>query len=127
VIVDKASKQIVCTFLGKGREHDFKVFKRSEYHFNQAIKLKADKGYQGFQNLHPNSQTPYRKPRKQPLSKEHKAANRKLASERITIEHVIGKLKVFRILQERYRNRRKRFGLRLNLIAGIYNYELGLP
>ncbi|MEG3991611.1 IS5/IS1182 family transposase, partial [Microcoleus sp. S28C3] len=24
----------------------------------------------------------------------------------------------------RYRNRRRRFGLRFNLIAGIYNYEL---
>jgi hypothetical protein len=30
-------------------------------------------------------------------------------------------------LSERYRNRRKRFGLRLNLIAGLYNYELKLP
>jgi hypothetical protein len=36
---------------------------------------------------------------------------------------VIGKLKVFRILLERYRNRRRRFGLRVNLIAAIYNYE----
>ncbi|MBT7069820.1 MAG: IS5/IS1182 family transposase, partial [Anaerolineae bacterium] len=38
--------------------------------------------------------------------------------------HVIGKLKVFRILSERYRNRRKRFGLRFNLIASLYNFEL---
>ncbi|MGH9945233.1 MAG: IS5/IS1182 family transposase, partial [Pyrinomonadaceae bacterium] len=29
-----------------------------------------------------------------------------------------------RILAERYRNRRKRFSLRFNLIAGIYNFEL---
>ncbi|MGH9945501.1 MAG: IS5/IS1182 family transposase, partial [Pyrinomonadaceae bacterium] len=27
-------------------------------------------------------------------------------------------------LAERYRNRRKRFSLRFNLIAGIYNFEL---
>ena len=27
---------------------------------------------------------------------------------------------------QRYRNRRKRFGLRFNLIVGLYNYELGL-
>ena len=33
-------------------------------------------------------------------------------------------LKVFHILSERYRNRRRRFGLRFNLIAGLYNYEL---
>jgi hypothetical protein len=33
-------------------------------------------------------------------------------------------LKIFRILAERYRNRRKRFGLRFNLIAAIINFEL---
>ncbi|MGL4608263.1 MAG: IS5 family transposase [Trueperaceae bacterium] len=124
LMLDKASKQIVCTFLGKGREHDFKLFKRSGYTFKETLELKADKGYQGLKHLHANSQTPYRKPPKQTLSKEQRATNRKLASEHIRIEHVIGNLTVFRILQERYRNRRKHFGLRLNLIAGIYNYEL---
>ncbi|NNG77115.1 IS5/IS1182 family transposase, partial [Acinetobacter sp. ANC 4277] len=40
------------------------------------------------------------------------------------IEHVFGRLKTFKILAERYRNRAKRLGLRFNLIAGIYNLEL---
>jgi len=40
------------------------------------------------------------------------------------IEHIFRKLKVFRILSERYRNRRKRFAVRFNLIASIYNLEL---
>ena len=39
-------------------------------------------------------------------------------------EHIIRSLKIFRILSERYRNRRRRFGLRFNLIAAIYNFEL---
>ncbi|MBI3589838.1 MAG: IS5/IS1182 family transposase, partial [Candidatus Melainabacteria bacterium] len=37
---------------------------------------------------------------------------------------VIGMLKRFKVISERYRNRRKRFALRFNLIAGVYNYEL---
>jgi hypothetical protein len=49
-----------------------------------------------------------------------------LARKRIVIEHIFRKLKVFRILSERYRNRRKRFALRFNLIAAIYNRELNL-
>jgi hypothetical protein len=40
------------------------------------------------------------------------------------VEHVNRRLKVFRILGERYRNRRKRFGLRFNLIAALVNIEL---
>lgn len=39
-------------------------------------------------------------------------------------EHVIGRLKRFRILSERYRNHRKRFALRFSLIAGICNFDL---
>ncbi|MBL7928912.1 MAG: IS5/IS1182 family transposase, partial [Bacteroidia bacterium] len=39
-------------------------------------------------------------------------------------EHIIRNLKIFRILSERYRNRRNRFELRINLISAIYNYEL---
>jgi hypothetical protein len=37
---------------------------------------------------------------------------------------VIRRLKVFRVLKETYRHRRRRFGLRLNLIAGLYNADL---
>lgn len=55
------------------------------------------------------------------LSTEQKRANRERARARIVIEHVNRHLKVFRILSERYCNRRRRFGLRLNLIAAIYN------
>ena len=33
-------------------------------------------------------------------------------------------LKRFKIISDRYRNRRKRFSLRFNLLAGLYNYEL---
>lgn len=52
--------------------------------------------------------------------------NHALSQERIGIEHINRSLKVFRILAGKYRNRRRRFNLRFNLIAGIYNYELTL-
>ena len=67
---------------------------------------------------------PKKKSKKRPLSHEDKQKNRELSSQRVLNEHVIGKIKRFNILSDRYRNRRKRFGLRFNLIAGIYNYEL---
>ena len=47
-----------------------------------------------------------------------------LASERVLNENVIGVIKRFKIVADRYRNRRRRFGLRFNLISGIYNFEL---
>jgi len=76
--------------------------------------------------LHGNSDLPKKKTKKQKLTKEDKQHNKQLASDRALNENVIGKLKRFKIVSDKYRNRRKRFGLRFNLIAGIYNYELGI-
>ncbi|SPR11584.1 IS5 family transposase ISOt6 [Orientia tsutsugamushi] len=42
-------------------------------------------------------------------------------------ENVIGMLKRFKIIANKYRNMRKRLGLRFNLISGIYNFELPYP
>jgi hypothetical protein len=47
-----------------------------------------------------------------------------ISKKRIFVENVMGAVKYFKILARRYRNRRKRFGLRFNLMAGIYNFEL---
>lgn len=67
---------------------------------------------------------PKKKSKKKPLTKEDKAKNKDLSSQRALNENVIGAIKRFKIVSDKYRNRRKRFGLRFNLIAAIYNYEL---
>ena len=85
----------------------------------------ADGGYQGIRQSHANSATPKRKSKHPPLTVDNKKRNRALAQKRIGCEHIMGCLKVFRILSERYRNRRKRFGLQFNLIAAIHNLEIG--
>lgn len=108
----------------KGRIHDFELFRKSRVHLHPQVPLKADLGYLGLKKLHAASAVPHRHHPRKPLSAEQKAYNRQLSCERVEVEHVIRKLKVFRILAERYRNRRKRFGLRGHLIAGIVNYEL---
>lgn len=86
--------------------------------------IHGDTGYQGIKKIHQNSDTPIKRKRGETLDKNQKAFNHKLASKRIFVEHVIGRLKRFKVISERYRNRRRRFGLRFNLIAGIYNWEL---
>ena len=66
----------------------------------------ADSGYQGLNKQHSNSQTPKKKSKNHPLTEAEKASNREISRHRIGCEHVIGRLKVFKILSERYRNRR---------------------
>ena len=100
------------------------MLKESQVRFCINIKVLADTGYQGLQKIHANTAMPKKKSKKKPLSGEEKQQNSKLSSQRVLNEHIIGRIKRFKIIADKYRNRRKRFGLRFNLIAGICNYEL---
>ena len=84
----------------------------------------TDTGYLGIKKVHTNSLIPKKSSKKHKLTKEEKQHNHEIYKKRILVENVIGRLKVFRIISERYRNRRKRYNLRFNLIAAIYNLEL---
>ena len=126
MVIETRSLKIVCTAHGTGTEHDFQLFKRSKVKPLDRIEVLADKGYQGIKKIHKYSYTPIKKKKKKLLTSREKEYNRELAKHRIYIEHVIRALKIFRILAQSYRNRRRRFGLRFNLIAGLYNYGIDL-
>jgi IS5 family transposase len=126
LVVDQLTGLILCTFFGQGLVDDFRLFKASQVRFAQSQLCLADKGYQGLDKRHSKSCTPSKKRRKQKRSSEERAHNRLLARLRVVVEHANRRLKIFRILFERYRNRRQRFGLRVNLIAELLNYELAL-
>ncbi|MDR0797770.1 MAG: hypothetical protein LBE70_03510 [Nitrososphaerota archaeon] len=50
--------------------------------------------------------------------------NQRISRERIFIENINAKFKVFKILSNKYRNRHKRYELRAALICGIINSEI---
>ena len=122
--MEKATGRIISTAFCKGRKHDFRLFKESRTRIHPATRSVTDSGYQGIAKLHANSLLPKKNTKKKPLTKLEKAANRAISSTRALNENVIASLKRFRILSDKYRNRRKRFALRFNLISGIYNFEL---
>jgi len=74
-------------------------------------------------NLHSNSSLPKKRSKKHPLTKQDRRENREISRQRILVEHDIRFVKRFRILSERYRNRRNRFALRFSLIAGICIFD----
>ena len=110
--------------MAKGRVHDFRLFKESKTAIHPLTESLTDSGYQGIQKIHRNAVKPIKGTKKNPLSKEDKRHNHEVGSKRVIVEHTIWKIKIFKIAATPYRNRRKRFGLRINLIAAIYNFEL---
>lgn len=94
-------------------------------HVNAKTLILADSGYRGMHKVHANCKYPLRHKEdkaRMPDSERHEY-NRAISSLRMKIEHVIGRIKRFKIVAERYRNKLKRFCLRFNLICAIVNFE----
>jgi hypothetical protein len=83
--------------------------KESKIKFLATTQVLTDTGYSGLANIHANSKLPKKKSKKHPLTKEDKLENKRLSSQRVLNENVIGMLKRFKIITDKYRNRRKRY------------------
>lgn len=124
MLIDHSSNRILATATAPGRCHDLRLRRQAGSRLPPDVHALVDLGYQGLQHEHRLTVLPFKATKKQPLDPTQRAINRVQARLRIRVEHVIRRLKVFWILARPYRNRRRRFGLRLNLIAGLYNFEL---
>jgi IS5 family transposase len=123
IAVDAKSQKIIATAQSCGKTHDFKIYKKSKNRVHPDTKIQGDSGYQGIQKTHANSEIPKKRSKKNPLTKEDKKRNKEISSQRVIAENVFAFIKKFKIVSQRYRNRRKRFGLRFNLICAVFNYE----
>lgn len=107
-----------------GCTHDFRIRKQEKPLSPKAEKY-VDLGYQGLQKRTSNVRLPFKRSKKNPLTKEQKEHNRRLASFRMKVEHKIREMKVFKILSDVYRNFQKKHHLRFNIVAGIVNLKHG--
>jgi len=125
VVIDLDTLLILFIEQAAGSVHDFTLYKSSVGSaVSPDVKMKADSGYQGIADYHANSEVPFKKSKNRPLTAEEKAFNRRLSRERIAIEHVNRQIKVFKMMSERYRNRRRRHKIRMTLICAIRNNEI---
>ena len=123
-MVNAKNNQVVCLSFAKGSEHDFSLFKRSRLPISGDILARVDTGYIGIREYHANTAIPKRASKKHKLTPEEKVNNRELSRLRVINEIVIGRLKYYRILSEKYRGRQRKFSLIFNLIAAVYNLKV---
>jgi hypothetical protein len=107
-----------------GSRHDFDI-RKSEKPIAKNIRIYADRGYQGLQNLNPQACIPFKRSKLKKLNSFQKQFNRELSRKRVKVENVIGDMKRHKILQERYRNKRESYHIKTIIIAGIVNIKRG--
>ena len=49
MIICEESREIIATFFGKGKTHDYKLYAKSGVKLSKEVGMKADSGYQGLQ------------------------------------------------------------------------------
>lgn len=107
-----------------GKVHDFNIYKgKKNRHKFPGIPEKADSGYQGIHKIKKNAEIPYKKPKGGELNPEQKKFNRELSKKRIKVENVIRDMKIFKVVSDTYRNRRKGHNVKVSIIAGIVNMK----
>jgi DDE superfamily endonuclease len=99
-----------------GKTHDKKVYDRTRVIAPPGVKRTGDTGYLGT-----GLATPRRRPPRGALTARQGAGNRRVSRRRVVVEHGIGKMKVWRIAAERYRNPRRRHTLIIKNVAGLHN------
>jgi hypothetical protein len=99
------------------------------------VGLGVDLGYDGVQNDYPELKVMVPFKRRSPgrgkkgvksreLSSEQKAYNRSLSSDRVVVEHTISRLKKYRIMAQRFRNRLRHYDTVTDIVCGLVNLRI---
>ncbi|HEY9851929.1 MAG TPA: transposase family protein [Leptolyngbyaceae cyanobacterium] len=100
IIVLPNGKDIVDVIAGEpGPKSDISLFRPNRGCFAPEQKFKGDLAYKGEDLI----DTPTKKPRKGKLTQEQKQENQIFSGQRICVEHRIRTLKIFRVVQEKFR------------------------
>lgn len=102
------------TFAGK--THDKNMYDKSRMYIPPQCRGSGDTAYRGTSLC-----IPYVKPKGGELTKKQKKSNKKHSSKRIVVEHGIGKMKIWQILSQRFRNKRSNHALVFKNVAGLHN------
>ena len=122
VIVLPCGADIVDICPGKrGPCSDINIWRERKDLFASGQEFAGDKAYVG----EPQINTPHKKSKKRELTTEQKEENRRFSSERVFVEHVIGKLKTFRVIGEKFRLKIAKYNTVFEAVCGLVRLNLG--
>ncbi|MCP4972053.1 MAG: transposase [Arcobacter sp.] len=117
IVVDRKGKIYSVTKSTNGKKHDKKLFDETKLYSTKQVELTGDLGYHGISQMN----LPHKKPKGKELTKEQKQFNKMLSSRRIKVEHSFGKMKIYQILSQRFRNPLSKHSIIFKNIAGLHN------
>ena len=119
----------------RGSRHDYALFKWRHPRLPGNVRLGVDLGYDGIQSDYPrfNALVPFKRRSPERGKRgvkakghtcEQKAFNRRLSVKRVVVEHTISRLKKFRIMAHKFRNRLKNYNAMTDIACGLVNLRI---
>ena len=122
MIILPDGKDIVDVVAGEpGPKSDITLFRENRSRFESKQKFKGDLAYQGEDAI----TTPIKKPRNRELTSKQKSENREFSAKRIFVEHRIRSVKIFRVIQDRFRLNSKKYERVVLTICGLVRFRIG--
>ncbi len=121
IVLPKA-EDIIDVVIGKpGPMSDIKICRQTLNKFKTHQTFSGDKAYIGETQII----TPHKKPKKGKLTENQVQENKALSSNRIFVEHLIRVVKVFKVIQERFRLHKNRYKSILLTVCGLVRLRIG--
>lgn len=122
MIILPSGKDIVDVVAGLPEsKSDITLFRENRHHFEPQQKFKGDKADQGEDLI----TTPIKKPRNRELTSEQKLQNQAFSAKRIFVEHRISSVKIFRVIQDRFRLNPQKYERVILTICGLVRLRIG--
>jgi hypothetical protein len=116
---------ILSVVVGKSRQHDFSLQRQPPLVTSRCRAVGGFGVPRHTQKHHQNSTLSVKMKKGQPVSAEDKADNKALSKQRVFIEHVNRRCKIFRIVKDVYRGKHTHYSLTWNLVAALVNLRYG--
>ena len=110
----------------RGRRHDYRIYKKNRPYLPKDVMSLYDLGFLGVEKDFPEqwSCLPIKKGKDHELTVEQKEYNKNHSAKRIVIEHVICRLKKYRIMNDVFRNRLRKYDKISDIVSGLINYRI---
>lgn len=122
IIILPDARDIVDVVAGQpGPKSDITLFRENRDSFDPKQNFKGDLGYLGEELI----DTPIKTPRNGELTTDQKKENKEFSSKRVFVEHRIRSIKIFRVVQDRFRLNPKKYEQVILTICGLVRLRIG--
>lgn len=110
----------------RGRKHDYNVYKKNHPELPKDVMAMYDLGFLGVEKDYPEQKSllPIKKEKDHELTEAQKEYNKIHSAKRIVIEHAICRIKKYRIMNDIFRNKLRKYNRISDIVSGLVNYRI---